>query len=174
MAITELKKTAADTGYAVVGVTDLAVERVRKAQARAAAARVELDVKKVSDKVQQAPTLAAATAREAAVKAEVAYGELSARGKQLVQRLRTQRATQDLLEQGKLAVARTRAAVTTARRGAEDVAEVADKAAEETSTTARKRTQATKAATKSAAKASAATAEAAGEATSAGAEKVGD
>lgn len=171
MAITELKKTAADTGYAVVGVTDLAVERVRNARV---AARAELDVKKVSDKVQQAPTLAAASAREAAVKVEEAYGELSARGKELVQRLRAQRATQDLLEQGKLAVARTRAAVTTARRGGEDVAETAEKAAEETATTAKKRTQATKAATKSAAKAGAATAEAAGDATGAAAKKVGD
>ena len=35
----DIRKTATDTGYAVVGLTDLAVERVRTAQARAEARR---------------------------------------------------------------------------------------------------------------------------------------
>ncbi|MFP5333828.1 MAG: hypothetical protein ACLGIV_00790 [Actinomycetes bacterium] len=200
---TELKKTAADTGYAVVGATDLVVERVRQAQARAAALRPELEVKKVSGRVQQAPTVAVTKGLEAAGRVEETYGELSARGKKLVERIRKQRATQDLLAQGKVAVSRTRAAVTTIRRSASDV-ETAAKAtattakreatagAEEVSATTRKRAAGTKtaakrttstakkraAATKTAAKAAATsvekTAEKAQQATTAAAEKVGD
>ena len=104
----ELKKTAADTGYAVVGATDIAVERVRLAKARAAAARQELEVRKVSGRVQQVPTVAVAKGLEAAGRVEETYGELSARGKKLVERVRTQRATQDLLAQGRVAVSRRR------------------------------------------------------------------
>lgn len=155
----ELRKTAADTGYAVVGVTDIAVERIRQAQARAAAVRSELEMKKVSDRMQQAPTTAVAKSLEAAGKVEEAYGDLSERGKRLVERIRTQRATQDLLAQGKGAVSRTRAAVTTTRRGVEDtgdavkatattarreIPEVAEEVADEVSTTTRARTAGTR------------------------------
>lgn len=160
---TELKKTAADTGYAVVGVTDIAVERVRHAQARAAAVRQELEVRKVSGRVQQVPTVAVAKGLEAAEKVEETYGELSARGKKLVQRIRTQRPTQDLLAQSRVAVSRTRAAVTTGRRGADATAEAAkdtlttavregeqatQEVASEAKTTARRRTTGTRTAAK--------------------------
>lgn len=204
MAITaEIKKTAADTGYAVVGATDLVVERVREAQARAAKVRAELEVKKVQDRVQHAPTFAVTKGLEAAGKVEETYEELSARGKKLVERIRTQRATQDLLAQGKVAVSRTKAAVTTMRRGASDVESAAKAtattakretkqaagevkkttrkraagtkaAAQRTATTARKRAAATTTATKAAATSVEKTAEAAQQATVAAAEKVGD
>lgn len=204
MAITaELKKTAADTGYAVVGATDLAVERLRDAQARAAAVRAELEVRKVSDRVQHVPTAAATLGLEAAGKVEETYSELSARGKKLVQRIRAQRATQDLLNQGKVAVSRTKAAVTTGRRGVSDT-ESAAKATvttakregnevtgevkrttrtrtqgtkastKRTATTARKRAASTRTAAKGAATSARKTAGAAAKATEAAAEKVGD
>ena len=159
----ELRKTAADTGYAVVGATDIAVERVRQAQARAAAMRGDIEVRRVSDRVQQVPTTAVAKGLEAAGKVEETYGELSARGKKLVQRIRAQRATQDLLAQSRVAVSRTKGAVTTARRGAGATADAAketvdtarheapaavQEAAGETTETTRKRTAGTRAAAK--------------------------
>lgn len=199
----EIKKTAADTGYAVVGVTDLAVERLREAQARAAKVRAELEVGKVSDRVQHAPTFAIAKGLEAAGRVEEAYEGLSERGKRLVERIRHQRATQELLAQGKTAVSRTKAAVTTVRRGAEDVETAAkatvttatreageateqarrttrtattgtQAAAKRTARTTRKRAAATRTAAKGAATSAAKTAEAAAEATEAAAGKVGD
>jgi hypothetical protein len=204
MAITaEIKKTAADTGYAVVGLTDIAVERVREASARAAAVRAELEVRKVSDRVQQAPTAAVTKGLEAAEKLEETYSELSARGKKLVDRIRKQRATQDLLAQGKVAVSRGKAAVTTVRRSADDTGEAAKKtartarreipkaadeakavtrkrtqgtrkAAADTADTARKRATRTRSATKAAATSATKTAEAAVKATEAAGSKVGD
>jgi len=50
--VKDIRKTATDPTpvYAAVGVTDLAIERVRKASARAAAVRVDLDVSALQDK----------------------------------------------------------------------------------------------------------------------------
>jgi hypothetical protein len=171
---TDLKKTAAETGYAVVGLTDLAVERMRTAQQRAAALRVELErvepaeeLKKIQARVQQLPTTAVSAGVEAATKAEATFGELAGRGKVLVERLREQRSTKELVEQGKQTISRGKAAVTTIRRGATDtrsaakatattaereVAEVAAETAKdvatEVKTSTRKRTQGTKTAAK--------------------------
>lgn len=199
----DIKKTAADTGYAVVGLTDIAVERVRGASARAAAVRSELEVKKVQDRVEQVPTRAVTLGLEAAGKVEETYGELSARGKRLVERIKKQRATQDLLNQGKVAVSRTKAAVTTARRGGEQTGDAAAEtvktakrdasataretkkvarrrsqptkaAAEKTAETARRRASTTKSATKAATTSATKTAEAAVRATEDAAAKVGD
>lgn len=198
----DLKKTATDTGYAVVGATDIAVERVRSAQVRAAAVRADLELKKVSGRVQQAPTVAVTMGLEAAGKVEETYTELSARGKKLVERIRRQRATQDLLAQGQVAISRTKAAVTTVRRGAgetstatkatvttgkREAAETAGEvrkttrkrtagtrtAAKRTATTARKRATTAKSATKAATTSATKTAEAATKATQAAADKVG-
>lgn len=207
---TDLKKTATDTGYAVVGLTDLAVERVRGAQARAVEVRTELEkvqlegeLKRLQTKVQQLPTAAVSVGVEAATKAEETFGELAARGKTLVERISSQRATQDLLKQGKLTISRGKAAVTTIRRGADDTNSAAKatvttaereasetakavktttrkgtqgtkSTAKRTATTARKRAAASKSATKSAATAAQKTADAAVKATDAAADKVGN
>lgn len=199
----ELKRTATETGYAVVGVTDIAVERVRNAQARAAAVRAELEMRKVQGRVQQAPTAAVTKGLEAAGKVEDTYTELSVRGKKLVDRIRRQRATQDLVAQGKVAVSRTKAAVTTTRRGAaqtesaakatvttaqREVPEAVEEArtttrkrttgtrsaAKRTSTTARTRASNAKSATKAARTSTRKTADAAAKAAGAAADKVGD
>ena len=207
---TDLKKTAAETGYAVVGLTDLAVERMRTAQQRAAALRVELErvepaeeLKKIQTRVQQLPTTAVSAGVEAATKAEATFGELAGRGKVLVERLREQRATKELVEQGKQTISRGKAAVTTIRRGAaatvataEDTVETAEAdvvdaarevkttarqrtqrtrtAAKRTGATARKRTTAAKDQTKAAANSAKETADVAVEAVEDSAEKVGD
>ncbi|HZI98885.1 MAG TPA: hypothetical protein VFD41_15295 [Actinomycetales bacterium] len=199
MAITaEFKKTATDTGYAVVGVTDLAVQQLRHAQARAAQARTELEqgkfdaeVKRLQARLQHAPTVAMTAGLEAAGKAEETYGDLSARGKKLVERIRKQKATQDLVEQGKATLTRTKAAVTTVRRGAGETQSAAKAtattaqreagksatrtkpAAKRTTTTARKRAASSKTAAKGATTTARKTASTAAKATQTGSTKVG-
>jgi hypothetical protein len=181
--------------FAVVGATDLAVERVRAAAANASAVQAQFEAKvsavhaDVNNRVtsfdpkilrsqaQEVPTKAAARALEAAGRAEIAYEELAKRGKQLVDRVRSQASTQDLVNQAGNTLNRGRAAVTVARKAADDTAsailgtltvgrreaeavvegtvEHADTAvkhtqasAEKTATTARKRAAATKSAVK--------------------------
>jgi len=112
--------------YAVVGVTDLAVERVRAAVRSAGQAQVEAQ-KALSDfdaraTAQEVPTRAVAAALTFAGKAEAQYEELAKRGKSLYERVRTQRSTQDLLNQAGNTISRTKGAVTTARKAADDTA----------------------------------------------------
>lgn len=210
----DLKKTAVDAGYVVVGITDLAVERARGAQAQLVQVRDEVRTELAADKIQarvkavpaQAktlPTAAVSKGLEAAGKVEEGFDDLAGRGKSLVERIRKQRATQDLVQQGKTTLTRTKAAVTTVRRGAKDT-EVAAKgavtsarkdastsvdaatktakkatakrttpAAKRTATTAKKRTAASKTATKGATTSARKTATQAVKAASAAADKVG-
>jgi heparin binding hemagglutinin HbhA len=211
--------------FAVVGVTDLAVERVRAAAAGATAmqaqfeARVnavqadvekrvnEFDPKTLQAQVQDVPNKAAAfaltTASRVIAEAETTYEGLAARGKNLVDRVRSQAATQDLLDQAGSTISRGRAAVTVARKAADDTssallgtittgrrqagtfvteteesAEVAAKrtrtSARKTTTTARKKAAATESAAKGARTSARKTATKAGAASRAAAKKVGD
>jgi len=112
--------------YAVVGATDLAVERVRaaarsagQAQHEAQKALSELDPRTAA---QEVPTRAVAVALTFASRAEAQYEELAKRGKSLYERVRTQQATLDLLDQAGSTLSRTRGAVTTARKAADDTA----------------------------------------------------
>lgn len=202
---TEIRKsvTASTPVYAVVGVTDLAVEKVREAQARATRLRPELALQTLQTSVQQAPTTAVAKTLETAGRAEETYDELAARGKSLVKRIKDQRATQDLLAQSKMTLSRGKAAVTTARKVVDDTLpaarstlttarrdsnEVVDdtqrtvakkttgtkSAARRTATTARKRTTTAKSTAKAATTSAHKTATAATKATEAAAAKVGD
>ena len=158
--IKDLRKTVADPTpvYAVVGVTDVAVEKLRSARARAAKGPI-LDTKQVSTRVQQAPIEAMALTLGAAQRAEETYGELALRGKKLVDRVQRQQATQDLLAQGKVTISRGKAAATALRRGIEDTLPAAKStltvakrdasgAAADTRRTAHTRTTATKTAAK--------------------------
>lgn len=97
--------------------------RIAKAQAAVEARRAKVqsaveafDAKAFADTAQQAPALAVSRALELAGKAEKGYEDLAARGKKLVDRLAAQKATQDLISQGKVTLSRTKAAVTTARK----------------------------------------------------------
>lgn len=210
----DLKKTAVDAGYVVVGITDLAVERARGAQAQLVQVRDEVRTELAADKIQarvlavpaQAktlPTAAVSRGLEAAGKVEEGFDDLAGRGKKLVERIRKQRATQDLVHQGKATLTRTKAAVTTVRRGTKDTevaakgavtsarkdtattVEAAKKAAtkttakrstpavKRTATTAKKRTASSQAATKGAGTSARRTATKAAKAASAAADKVG-
>ena len=84
-----------------------------------------LDPKAVQSAVQQVPALAVARALEVAGRAEAGYEGLAERGKTLIERARTQKATQDLVKQGKVTVSRTRAAVTTARKAMDETSAAA-------------------------------------------------
>jgi hypothetical protein len=146
--MTEIRKnvTEATPLMAMVGATDLAVERVRAVAANAdhwqeqwqgevekrfaaleeVPAHLQARVKKLDTKaVQQVPALAVARALEAAGKVEAEYEKLAERGKELVDRIGDQKATQELIHSGKVTISRTRAAVTTARKAVDETAHAA-------------------------------------------------
>ena len=208
--VDDIRESASTPVYAVVGITDLAVETARKAQARAVQARADLEPAALQERVLRLQTLAqretiAAVSRslETAGRAEERYDELAQRGRRLVQRVRQQRATQDLIAQGKVTLSRGKAAVTTVRRVVDDTvpavldtariarhdaAEVADDtrssartrtrstraAAKRTTSTAKGRARAVKTTTRSTTTSARKTASKAASAGAAAAEKVGD
>jgi len=155
--VKEIRKTVTDTTpvYAAVGVTDLAVEMMRDARLRVAAARADLDVnalqdkaldraiafqgkavkraEKVAEQAQHMPALALNQTLEAAGKAQQTYAELAVRGHKLVKRLRNQKATKDLFAQAEGTVTLGKGAVTTVRKAAVDT----ERAAMATLTTGR-------------------------------------
>jgi heparin binding hemagglutinin HbhA len=121
----DIKKTLTDPKplYAVAGVGDLAVEKLREVPGRVARLR-----------------------------RDGTYTDLAARGKAIVERIRTQKATQDLIQQAQATVTRARTTRGAAARGSASTR----KATKATLTSARE------------------TARAAAKATSDGASKVGD
>jgi heparin binding hemagglutinin HbhA len=152
--VNDIRKTVTDITpvYAAVGVTDLAVEKVRDARVRATAVRVDLDVKalqdkavqravkraeQVAEKAQQIPTLALNQTLEVAGKAQETYSELAVRGKNLIKRIRDQKATKDLLAQAGSTVSLGKGAVTTVRKAAMDTR----RAAKATLTTGRRQAE---------------------------------
>jgi heparin binding hemagglutinin HbhA len=146
--VKDIRKTVTDTTpiYAAVGVTDLAVERLRDARAhattratnararagaRATAVRVDLDIttiqdravkrfEKVSEQAQQIPVQFRSQTAEAAGKARETYSGLAVRGEKLVKRVRNQKSTKDLIAQAGNTVSLGKGAVTTVRKAAQD------------------------------------------------------
>jgi len=127
--ITEIKKSVADATpvYAAVGATDLALHKVRGAQARAAHARHDLTpqalqkqaskrVDRLAQQLQDAPAQALNRGLELAGRAQGRYDELAERGEDLVRRIRAQRATKELIAQVDQTVAAGKGAVTTVRK----------------------------------------------------------
>ncbi len=100
---------------------------VREFDAKQLQAKVteRLDPKALQAAAQQVPALAVARALEVAGRAEAGYEGLAARGKEVVDRVRSQKATQDLIKQGKVTISRTKAAVTTARKAVDETANAA-------------------------------------------------
>jgi len=116
--------------YAYIGMTDLAIEKVRevtlKAGETADATRTDVAAfpGKVSDfatkfmtEAQDAP----AKARELAEKLQESYEELATRGEKLVDRIRNQKSTKDLVEQAKSTMALSEGALTQAKKAFDDV-----------------------------------------------------
>lgn len=127
---TDLERALSDLDksplYAVVGVGDLAVSKLRNA-------RGEIDVQSVPSKAQ-------GLLGDAIVSAFSAYGDLAGRGKSLVTRVRRQQATSDLQEQAKSTVARAKATRTTVKKQAS----ATQQSAAATTSTAKKSAAATK------------------------------
>ena len=200
--VSDIRKTVIDTTpvYAAVGVTDLAVEMVRDARVRAAAARVDFDVsalqdkavkraEKVAEQAQHIPGLALNQTLEVAGKAHTTYAGLAVRGEKLVTRIRAQKATKDLLAQAGSTVSLGKGAVTTVRKAAVETGRAAKStlttgvatrtsatriSAKRTSTVAKKSTASAKRATKAAATSAGTTATAATKAVKTATPKVGD
>ena len=137
--------------YAVAGVVDLTVEKVRNVPTYARNIRVDN------------------VAVSAAELTEAVYGDLVERGRTLVSRIRRQDETKEFEARAKNTVSRTKAAATTARNSAADTRT----SAKRTSTTARKNASATRSAAKGAATSAGRTTKAAAKAAEAGAAKVG-
>lgn len=129
--VKDIRKSITDTNpvYAAVGATDLAFERLRDARVRAAAVRLDLDVKVIQDRalerfekatehVQQIPTQVRNQTAEAADKARDGYTSLAVRGEKLVKRIRNQKSTKDLFAQAGNTVSLGKGAVTTVRKAA--------------------------------------------------------
>lgn len=136
--VTEVRKSVTDTApvYAVVGATDLAVEKVRAARSRAVAAGAELADLDVAKVAEQVPARARTATRDLAGKAQSSYDALVTRGEELVKRLREQKATTDLVASANTTLSRSKGAVTTARNAAAET----QRAAKATLTTGRNQT----------------------------------
>jgi heparin binding hemagglutinin HbhA len=132
--VADIRKTVTDATpvLAAVGVTDLAVEKVRDARARASAVRAELDPTDLQIKAQARvfealeqgkdfPALALNRSLELAGRAQESYDELVTRGDKLVRRVRKQKSTKDLIAQAESTVALGKGAVTTVRKSANEI-----------------------------------------------------
>ena len=127
----ELRKSVTDSlpFQALVGVTDLAVERVRVAVADVEKMVGSFEPRDLQTAAQQLPARAVSSATQTAAaladRAEATYAELTGRGRDLIERVRSQRATQELIEQSRGTVSLARGAVTTARKAAAETASAA-------------------------------------------------
>jgi hypothetical protein len=164
--------------YAIAGAGDLAVEKFRavsddvttrfakldqktlqstlqteltKRQAELSK-RLEVlaaEAKTVPAKLRELPSVAQAGLNTVLGQAEETYEDLAGRGKDLVTRIRHQKATEDLVAQAKTTVSKAKATRTTAKK----TADTATRNVKATTTSARKTaTKATKAATTAAQK----------------------
>jgi len=143
----DIERTLADLDktplYAVVGVTDLAVEKIRIARARVET--VQTDVRSAPAQVRALPVKAQTAVEDAITTALTAYDVLAGRGKNLVTRVRRQQSTADLTGQAKSTVARAKSTTTTVKKqtaatkkSASTSASTAKRSAAETGGTARK------------------------------------
>lgn len=143
--IHDVRKTNQTTFYAAVGVLDLAVEEVRDAQDRAAKARKDIEAELTKARAEFKP--ADMPARVAALPGKTVdavmtlagqagdtYEELAARGEKLIERIRNQQATKELVATAENTVAIGKGAVTTARNAVNEV----EKTTKATLTTGRK------------------------------------
>ncbi|SDP45671.1 hypothetical protein SAMN04489867_2521 [Pedococcus dokdonensis] len=145
--VADIRKNVIDTTpvFAAVGLTDLAVEKVRDARVKATAVRIDLDATKLqakaqarvteaAEQAQELPALALNRGLEIAGKAAETYETVAARGEKLVKRVRTQKSTKDLLAQAEATFVLGKGAVTTVRKSATDI----QRSAKATLTTGRK------------------------------------
>jgi hypothetical protein len=131
----DIEKALGDKSPLLVlaGVSDLAAERIRAARAEIGARAAGFDAKSLRDQAQariaglpglaqELPGKAQGAAEDAVTMAVsgalTAYGDLSDRGKTLVNRVRRQPSTVELKEHASSTAAKTKAAKTTAKKSA--------------------------------------------------------
>jgi heparin binding hemagglutinin HbhA len=134
MSTTDIRKTNQTPFYAAVGVLDLAVEEVRDAQLRAAKVRAEIRPAALPSRVAALPGMTVDAVITMANVAGDTYEDLAVRGEKLVERIRNQKSTKDLVAQAENTVALGKGAVTTARKAVEEV----ERSTKATLTTGRK------------------------------------
>ena len=120
--ITETRKTLTDAymtpAYVAVGLTDVAVEKMREANwfdLEYIRKELTAQAEKVVKQVQEAPATFFDRGRELAEQAQLEVDELAERGEHVVDRIMNQQATKDLKAQVDNTVSITKGAVTTAR-----------------------------------------------------------
>ena len=155
--------------YALVGASDLAVEKLRNVSSELQVLVADMDPKTVPSKVQAAtnarveavtadmkarksdakdfPTMAQNMLFEMLSQAVATYGELAERGKELVIRVRNQRESEVLQDQAKATVSKVKATATTTKKSAA----ATKKSAKSAATSARKTGAAAQKAAKSSA-----------------------
>jgi hypothetical protein len=176
---------------AVIGVGDLAVEKIREvssdfqtrsskinlepkqlqADFEAAAKHRVDDVRAAQNKAQQR---AEAVFNEVVAQATTTYDSLAGRGQKLVNRIMRQQSTQQVKRAASTTKSQAKAATTTAKKGASSTGSSAKKSASQTRSTAKKSASQTQSRAKAAGTSARKTAESAGTATSQAAQKVGD
>ncbi|PIE27630.1 MAG: hypothetical protein CSA58_03225 [Micrococcales bacterium] len=121
LSLHEVRKTAADAGYAVVGVTDIAVERVRDAleEGRHQVQRVPRTSKRLPATAKSWPSQAREASRRRVTEAEQDFADLAARGRDLVGRVASWRPARDLFDQASVAVSKLKGAASWASKAAE-------------------------------------------------------
>jgi heparin binding hemagglutinin HbhA len=176
---------------AVIGVGDLAVEKIREVssdvQARsskmnlepkqlqadfeaAAKHRVD-DVRAAQNKAQQR---AESVFNDVVAQATTTYDSLAGRGQKLVNRILRQQSTQQAKRAASTTKSQAKAASTTARKGAASTGSSARRSASQTRSTAKKSASQTQSRAKAASTSARKTAESTGQAASQAAQKVGD
>lgn len=124
--------------YVAVGMTDLWVETVRESNARFRAEftteAIEARSKDIVGQVRDFPKNAYNEGVTIAAKFTETYEELQERGEKLIDRIRHQKATQELIDQADATVSIGKGVVTTARNAMHDV----ESSAKATLTTGRK------------------------------------
>ncbi|MGH2601006.1 MAG: hypothetical protein ACRDJ9_16670 [Dehalococcoidia bacterium] len=150
----DIKKTLTDPTplYAAAGAGDLLVEKLREIKVpeikRPGLKRPEitLDPKAVQDRLQERltdlqgefkrlPERANVAVSDSLSQASKTYDELAVRGKSVVRRIRSQKATQELIEQAEATVAKARQARRSATTGARSTTKAAKKTAAQAKTT---------------------------------------
>ncbi|XVX19724.1 hypothetical protein ACQP1U_15685 [Actinomycetota bacterium] len=130
--LAQVRKSAVEAStplYAAVGVTDLAVERLREGrlalerelEPKALQAKATKRVKDTVTQVQNIPAHMLNRTLQDTAAVHEGYIALVKRGESLVERIKGQQATKDLIAQAESTVARGKGAVTTARKAVDEV-----------------------------------------------------
>ncbi len=188
--------------YAVIGVGDLAVEKIRDfgADVQVRSTKINLEPKQLQADIEAVAKQRAEDVRAAQHKAQqraeevfndvvaqatTTYDSLAGRGRKLVDRIRRQQATQDAKASASNTKSQAKGATTTAKRNASSTTSTAKRSAANTASTAKQSASSTTSAAKKGASQTQSraqgattsarkTAESAGTAAQQAAEKVGD